>query len=104
MTIPGVGVIIATAVVAKIGDINVFKNGRQLTAWLGLVPQQYSTGGKVQLGSTSKRGERTLRTLLVHGARSVLSSLKSKKEEHLSSSMKWLKSVAERRERNKSIG
>lgn len=103
MTIPGVGVIIATAVVGKIGDINVFKNGRQLAAWLGLVPQQYSTGGKVQLGPISKRGDRTLRTLLVHGARSVLSSIKSKKDEHLSSSMKWLKSVAERRGRNKSI-
>ena len=103
MTIPGVGVIIATAVVGKIGDINVFKNGRQLAAWLGLVPQQYSTGGKVQLGPISKRGDRTLRTLLVHGARSVLSSIKSKKDEHLSSSMKWLKSVAERRGHNKSI-
>jgi transposase len=103
MTIPGVGVIVATALVGKVGDVNVFKNGRQLAAWLGLVPSQYSTGGKVQLGRISKRGDRYLRSLLVHGARSVLKTLKHKKSEDLAPPMKWLKSVAERRGHNKSI-
>jgi len=103
MTIPGVGFITATAIVGKVGDVNVFENGRQLAAWLGLVPKQYSTGGKVQLGRISKRGDRTLRALLVHGARSVLRAIKLKKEEDLSPPLKWLKSVAERRGHNKGI-
>lgn len=103
MTLPGIGIIIATAIVGKVGDVNVFKNGRQLAAWLGLVPNQYSTGGKTQLGRISKRGDRYLRSLLVHGARSVLVSLKRKKDEDLSSQAKWLKSVAERRGHNKGI-
>lgn len=103
LTIPGVGVIIATALIGKVGDPTVFKNGRQFAAWLGLVPQQYSTGGKVQLGRISKRGDRYLRSLLVHGARAVLRAIKLKKEEDLSAPMKWLKSVAERRGHNKGI-
>lgn len=103
MTIPGVGVITATALIGKIGNVNAFGNGRQMAAWLGLVPRQYSTGGKVQLGPISKRGDRTLRSLLVHGARAVLRALKLKKEEDLSSSFKWLKGVAERRGHNKGI-
>ena len=103
MTIPGVGFITATILVGKVGNANVFKNGRQMAAWLGLVPKQYSTGGKVQLGRISKRGDRTLRALLVHGARAVLRALKLKKEEELSSQLRWLKSVAERRGHNKGI-
>lgn len=74
-TIPGVGTIIATAFVGKVGDAQAFKNGRQPAAWLGLVPSQYSTGGKVQLGRISKRGDRYLRSLLVHGARSEVELL-----------------------------
>lgn len=103
MTIPGIGITIATAFVAKVGDPNVFKNGRQLAAWLGLVPKQYSTGGKVQLGGISKRGDRYLRSLLVHGARAVLRAIKLKKADELSPPMKWLKSVSERRGHNKGI-
>jgi transposase len=57
---------------ATIGDGKAFKNGRQFAAWLGLVPQQYSSGGKTRLGHISKRGNVSLRTLLIHGARSVL--------------------------------
>lgn len=104
MTVPGIGIIAATAFVWKVGDVNVFKNGRQLAAWLGLVPQQYSTGGKVQLGRISKRGDKYLRSLLVHGARSVLKTLKHKKQENLSSLMRWFQNVADRRGHNKSIG
>jgi transposase len=70
--IPGVGVITATALVATIGDASQFKSGRQLAAWLGLVPKQNSTAGKQRLGRISKRGDRYLRRLLVHGARAVL--------------------------------
>jgi transposase len=103
MTMPGIGVIVATAFVGKVGDVSVFKNGRQLAAWLGLVPNQYSTGGKTQLGRISKRGDRYLRSLLVHGARSVLASLRHKKPEDLPSTMKWLMNVAQRRGHNKGI-
>jgi transposase len=71
-TIPGVGVITATALVATIGDGSQFRSGRQLSAWLGLVPRQHSSGGKDRLGRISKRGDGYLRRLLVHGARTVL--------------------------------
>ena len=69
-TIPGVGVITATALAATIGDGA--QSGRQLSAWLGLVPRQHSSGGKDRLGRISKRGDGYIRRLLVHGARSVL--------------------------------
>tara|TARA_R110000787_G_scaffold73456_5_gene163725 strand:+ start:17916 stop:19040 length:1125 start_codon:yes stop_codon:yes gene_type:complete len=71
-TIPGVGVITATALVATIGDGSQFHSGRQLSAWLGLVPRQPSSGGKTRLGRISKRGDGYIRRLLVHGARTVL--------------------------------
>ena len=66
--IPGVGPITASALVASIGDAKTFKNGRQLAAWLGLVPRQNSSGGKERLLGISKRGDTYLRTLLIHGA------------------------------------
>lgn len=71
-TRPGIGPITASALVATVGDGRDFKNGRQFAAWLGLVPRQYSTGGKTRLGHITKRGDPYLRTLLVMGARSVL--------------------------------
>jgi transposase len=70
--IPGVGPLTASALVASIGDARNFKNGRQLSAWLGLVPRQHSSGGKPTLMGISKRGDVYLRTLLIHGARSIL--------------------------------
>jgi len=70
--IPGVGVLTASALVASIGDARCFKNGRELAAWLGLVPRQHSSGGKPLLLGISKRGDAYLRTLMVHGARSVV--------------------------------
>jgi transposase len=69
---PGVGPITASAIVASIGNVREFKNGRQFSAWLGLVPRQHSTGGKQRLGRITGRGDPYLRTLLVMGARSVL--------------------------------
>ena len=69
--IPGIGRLTATALVATIGDARAFKSGREFAAFLGLVPRQQGTGGKVRLGSISKRGDTYLRTMLIHGARSV---------------------------------
>lgn len=71
MKIEGVGPLIASAAVATIGDANVFKNGREVSAWLGLVPQQKSSGNTLRLSGISKRGDRYMRTLLIHGARAV---------------------------------
>jgi len=70
--IPGVGVIVATAMVASVGDARCFRNGRQVAAWLGLIPNQHSTGGRARLGPITRRGDVYLRTLLIHGARAVL--------------------------------
>ena len=70
--IPGIGPISATALVAAIGHARYFKNGRQLAAWMGLVPKQHSSGGQSNLLGISKRGDRYLRMLLIHGARSAL--------------------------------
>jgi transposase len=72
MEIEGVGPVTATALVASVGNASAFKSGRQFAAWLGLTPRQNSSGGKTKLGSISKRGDVTLRTLLIHGTRSVL--------------------------------
>jgi transposase len=72
LSIPGVGILSATAAVATMGDPHHFKSGREFCAWLGLVPRQEGTGGKVKLLGISKRGDKYVRTLLVHGARAVL--------------------------------
>ena len=71
-TVPGVGPLTATAIVATVGDPAHFRSARQFAAWLGLVPRQHSSGGKERLGSISKRGDGYLRKLLIHGARTVL--------------------------------
>jgi transposase len=95
-TIPGVGVITATALVATIGDASQFRSGRQLAAWLGLVPRQHSSGGKERLGRISKRGDGYLRKLLVHGARTVLLWSRRKKETR----SPWLEALLARRPTN----
>jgi transposase len=76
LKIPGIGPITASALVASVADAKMFSNGRQFAAWLGLVPKQYSTGGKTRLGRISKRGDVYLRTLLIHGTRAVLCASK----------------------------
>jgi transposase len=78
MQLPGIGPITASALVASIGSAHEFANGRQLAAWLGLTPGQYSSGGKSRLGKITKAGDKYIRTLLVMGARSVLASLGTK--------------------------
>ena len=74
--IPGVGLLTATAAIATMGEARAFKSAREFCAWLGLVPRQRGTGGKVNLLGISKRGDTYLRTLLIHGARSVLANAK----------------------------
>jgi transposase len=93
MTIPGLGVLTATALVAAVSDAAQFKNGRQFAAWLGLVPRQHSTGGKVRLLGISKHGDSYLRKLLVHGARSCLRWVGRKRDRR----SQWLLSLMERR-------
>jgi len=78
--VEGIGPVTATAVVAAISDGHAFRNGRQFAAWVGLVPRQHSSGGKTQLLGISKRGDPYLRTLLVHGARSVVYRAKTKSD------------------------
>lgn len=94
--IPGIGPLSASALVASIGDARALKNGRQLAAWMGLVPRQNSSGGNIRLLGISKRGDSYLCTLLIHGARSVLRHHKLK----ASSSEDWLSRLAGRRHPN----
>ena len=75
VTIPGVGVLNATALVAAVGNGAAFRRGRDLGAWLGLVPKQHTTGGKPKLLGISKRGNKYLRMLFIHGARAAMPSL-----------------------------
>ncbi|RQS42157.1 IS110 family transposase [Burkholderia sp. Bp8986] len=90
--IPGVGLLTATAAVATMGDPASFRSGREFAAWLGLVPAQTGSGGKVQLLGISKRGDTYLRTLLVHGARSVLLHAKERGT--------WIEQIGKRRPKN----
>ena len=93
--IPGIGPITATAMVASIGHARQFANGRQLAAWLGLVPRQHSTGGKAVLLGMSKRGDTYLRTLLIHGARAILAHAPRKAAQD-----SWLLNLVQRRNAN----
>jgi transposase len=95
--LPGIGPITSTALVATVGDPKVFKNGRHLSAFLGLVPRHEGTGGKTRLGGISKRGDRYVRKMLVHGARSALRAAAAKKHEH----PPWAVRLADRRGFNK---
>jgi len=94
--IEGIGPVTATALVAAAGNAQVFKNGRQFAAWLGLVPRQHSSGGRVRLLGISKRGDRYLRTLLIHGARSALVRCGRKRDAR----SLWLQKLRERRHPN----
>lgn len=96
MEIEGFGPIVASALVAAVGDAKQFKNGREMSAFIGLVPRQHSSGGKERLGHISKRGDSYLRTLIIHGARAVLRFSGGKTDRR----SLWLQSVAERRNNN----
>jgi transposase len=94
--IAGIGPITASALVATVGDAKSFKNARQVPAWLGMVPRHQGTGGKVVLGRISKRGDAYLRTLLIHGARSVIAQIERKPQQ----ADGWLKKLIARRNKN----
>src|SRR5918999_4362752 len=96
-TIPGIGPVTATALVAAIGQATQFKNGRQLAAWLGLVPREHSTGGKPRLLGISKRGNIYLSKLLVHGARATLRWVDTKTDDR----SQWLRALIARRGKNR---
>ncbi|MGZ8984579.1 MAG: IS110 family RNA-guided transposase [Methylotenera sp.] len=93
--IPGIGPITASAIVATVGDATEFKNGRQMAAWMGLVPKQHSSGGKQTLLGISKRGDSYLRTLLIHGARAVVRCVENKPDQE-----SWLRKLMTRRNKN----
>jgi transposase len=95
-TIPGIGPITATALVADLGDARQFRRGREVSAFLGLVPRQMSSGGKERLLGISKRGDAYLRTLLIHGARAALRVAANKGDPR----SRWAVSVSGRRHRN----
>ncbi len=93
--IPGVGMLTATALVATMGEAASFKSGREFAAFVGLVPRQSGTGGKIKLLGISKRGDTYLRTLLIHGARAVMFTAKDKGA--------WSESLLQRRPANVAI-
>lgn len=96
MQIEGVGPITASAMVTAVGDAKHFKSGRELSAWLGIVPKQHSSGGKEKLGGISKRGDKRLRTLAIHGARAVI-KMSAKKNDRKS---QWVNNLVARRNKN----
>jgi len=97
VTIPGVGPITATAIIGSVPDINGFKSGRHLSAWLGLVPKQNSSGGKQRLLGITKRGDKYLRMLLVHGGRAVVRCAGNKTDKR----SLWVVAKAKARGKNK---
>ncbi len=99
MTIPGIGPIGATALIAAVGDGRQFRKARDLAAWLGLVPRQNSTGGKTTLLGISKRGNPYIRRLLIHGASSCMIHLDRSRDRI----GVWLKAFDGRMHRNKAI-
>jgi len=99
MKIPGIGPLSATAIVAAVGQGKDFKNGREFSAWLGLVPKQHSSGGKTKLQGISKRGNTYLRKLLIHGARAVMYYRRSREDE----AGEWLRGVCARRGMNRAV-
>lgn len=99
MTIPGYGPIISSALWAAVGNASQFKRSRQLSAWLGLTPRHVGTAGKITMLDTSKKGDRYLRALLIHGARTVVQWCKTK-DDALS---RWIKQIIARRGKNKAV-
>ncbi len=99
--IEGLGPVSSTAIVAAVGDANNFKNGRQMAAWLGLVPKQHSSGGKTVLLGISKRGDSYLRMLLIHGGRAALRWIMVRPLENLSPRQRIFRELAEKKGVNK---
>ncbi|WP_207462927.1 IS110 family transposase [Azospirillum sp. SYSU D00513] len=95
LTVPGIGPVVATALVATIGDAKTFTSGRHLAAWLGLVPRQNSSGGKERLGGISKAGDGYLRRMLIHGSRALMRWWRT--------SSPWVRTLLERRPVNVAV-
>ena len=98
-TVPGIGPVVASALIAAIGNGHQFRNGRQMAAWLGLVPRQHGTGGRIALLGISKNGDRHLRMLVIHGARAALRWARGK-DTPLGA---WISPVVTRRGMNKAV-
>ncbi len=94
--VPGIRPITATAMAASLGDGKAFESGRQVSAWLGLVPRQDSSGGKPKLLGISKRGDTYLRSLLIHGARAVVKTVAKKTD----AQSRWINELVKRRNAN----
>ena len=97
--LPGIGPLIASAYIASIGDGRQFQCGRQVSAWLGLVPRQFGTGGQIQLKGMTKNGDRYLRTLLIHGARAAI----TRGQKNCPPLAQWVQPVMARRGFNKAV-
>lgn len=96
LEVEGMGPVVASALVAAVGSANQFSNGRDMAAWLGLTPKQHSSGGKSRLSGISKRGDKYVRTLLIHGARAALNAAKNKEDGR----SRWVMSLSTRRNKN----
>lgn len=99
VTVPGIGPIVSTALVAAVGNASAFRRGRDMSAWLGLVPRQYSTGGRATLGSISKRGNGYLRQLFIQGAQALYTHMKRDR----SRLGEWLRSLEARSHRHVAV-
>jgi transposase len=97
--LPGIGPVIATALVAAVDDGHHFRSGRELAAWIGLVPRQYTTGGKPRLGGIGRRANHYLRRQMIHGARAVVSRLANRDDRR----SQWLQALVARRGINRTI-
>jgi transposase len=99
VSIPGIGPVVATALLAAVDDGRQFGSGRDLAAWIGLVPRQYTTGGKPRLGGIGRRANHYLRRQIVHGARAVMSQAGRRSDQRA----EWMKAVAARRGFNRAV-
>ena len=100
-TIPGIGVITATALLGAVGDIHAFRRGRQFASWLGLTPSEYSSGTQRKLGGITKRGDRYLRCVLIHGARAVVAAARKRTQPPRHRLQQWATILVARRGYNK---
>lgn len=96
LAVEGIGPVVASALVSAVGDGKQFGKGRDMAAWLGLTPNQHSSGGKNRLGHISKRGDKYVRTLLIHGARAALKAAENKTDGR----SRWVTGLAKRRNKN----
>ena len=100
LSIPGIGIITATALLASVPDIQLFRRGRQFAAWLGITPREHSSGSTRRLGRISKQGNEYLRTLLIHGARSLMLQAHRREPEDRDPIHHWIINMEDHKHRN----